>query len=151
MAKSSHNEGSFSKLPSGNWRAQIMDGFKPDGKKNIVSFTAPTKGEVKEKIRRYWEDRESGKPSEAEKIPFSVWAEVWYADYRTQVQPSTYSNYQYTLKTVKAHFGSRPIQDIRLMDVNRFLTDLHEEGYSLSKINKCKLHRLIKSNSLSLL
>lgn len=138
MAKSSHNEGSFSKLPSGNWRAQIMDGFKPDGKKNIVSFTAPTKGEVKEKIRRYWEDRESGKPSEAEKIPFSVWAEVWYADYRTQVQPSTYSNYQYTLKTVKAHFGSRPIQDIRLMDVNRFLTDLHEEGYSLSKINKCK-------------
>ena len=138
MAKHSHNEGSFSKLPSGNWRGQIMDGFKPDGRKNIVSFTAPTKGEVKEKIRRYWEDRKSGKPSEAEKIPFSDWADSWYADYRTQVQPSTYSNYQYTLKTVKAHFGSRPIQDIRLMDVNNFLTGLYEKDYSLSKINKCK-------------
>ena len=54
MSKKSNGEGSIKKLPSGSWRGQIMDGFRPDGKKNMLSFTAPTKGEVKDKIRKYF-------------------------------------------------------------------------------------------------
>ena len=138
MGKSSRKDGTIKKLPSGNWRGQIMDGFREDGKKNVLSFTAPTKGEVKEKIRKYLCDKEAGLALQKEKTPFNVWADDWYADYRTQVQSSTYSNYQYTLKTLKEHFASRPIQEIQLRDINAFLTKLHESGLSQSKISKCK-------------
>ena len=138
VAKRSKNEGTVSKLPSGTWRAQIMDGFKPDGRRNIVSFTAPTKGEALQKMQKYLVERAAGKSAKKEKLPFSEWADTWYVDYKTQVQESTYSNYYYTLKTLKDHFGSRPIQDIHLLDINIFLTKLFNDGFSESKIKKCK-------------
>ena len=46
MIKRGNGDGSISRLPNGKWRGQVMDGYKPNGKRNIVSFTAPTKGEV---------------------------------------------------------------------------------------------------------
>ena len=51
--KRSHGEGSVWKQKNGSWRGQIMDGYTNEGKKNIVSFSAETKGEVLEKIRDY--------------------------------------------------------------------------------------------------
>jgi len=138
MGKRSNKEGYFQKLPSGNYRGQIMDGYRPDGKKNIVSFTARTKGEVQEKIRRYLSDKESGVLAQKEHTPFNIWADTWYMDYKDQVQPSTYANYQYTLKTLKDHFGKRSVQDIQLVHINAFLSALKSRGFSQSKLNKCK-------------
>ena len=138
MGRRSNGEGSFQRLPSGTWRGQIMDGFRPDGKKNILTFSAPTKGEVQQKIRQFLSDKEAGVPPQSDKTPFGTWADTWYADYKDQVQPSTYANYQYTLQTLKQHFGSRPIQEIQLMHINAFLSGLRKQGYSLSKLNKCK-------------
>ena len=63
-----------------------MDGYHDNGKRKIVSFTGKTKGEVLDKIRDFWEsDR---KVESTSKITFGGWADIWYADYRTQVQPS---------------------------------------------------------------
>ena len=115
-----------------------MDGFKPDGKKKVVSFTAPTKGEVQQKIRQYLSAKETGSVPLVEKTPFNDWADTWYSSYRDQVQPSTYANYQYTLKLLKQHFGKSPIQEIQLMHINAFLATLKEQGYSRSLLSKCK-------------
>ena len=93
--------GSIKKNPSGTWRAQIMDGYRSNGKRNIVSFSGKTKAEVKDKINRYWQAKEQGDLRQVVKTPFSHWADTWYADYQTQVQPSTYCNYKYTLKVLK--------------------------------------------------
>ena len=60
MGKNPNGAGSYRRLPSGTWLGQIMDGFTPDGKKNIVNFTAPTKAEVQDKIRRYKTEKEDG-------------------------------------------------------------------------------------------
>lgn len=46
MKKRAHGDGYVKRLPNGTWFGQIMDGYKENGKKNIVSFTAPTKSEV---------------------------------------------------------------------------------------------------------
>lgn len=138
MAKRSNGEGSYRKLKSGSWLGQIMDGYKPNGKKNVISVTAPTKSEAQQKIRQYLADKESGKVQVNGTMPFSTWADTWYADYKTQVQPSTYSNYKYTMKTVKEYFGATPLCDIHVLDVNKFLTFLLDQGYSKSKISKCK-------------
>lgn len=43
--KRSSGEGHVKKLKNGSWRGQIMDGYRDDGKRNIVSFSGATKGE----------------------------------------------------------------------------------------------------------
>lgn len=131
------NTGTYRKLPSGNWLGQAMDGYKENGKKNIVNVTAPTKSEAKEAIRKYFADKEAGALLQ-KKMSFSQWAKTWYADYQGQVQPSTYSGYQYTLKYLTDYFGDKPISDIKQIDINRFLAKLHQDGLSHSLQAKCK-------------
>ena len=143
MAKKKANgAGSVKKLPSGSWRGQIMDGYRPDGKKNVINFTAPTKGEVQMMIRNYWFTRDDQPKPEPEpeevKTPFTQWADTWYADYQTQVQPSTYCNYQYTLKVLKNYFGTKAVEDIRPMDVNKFNDFMLNSSMSKSYVTKCR-------------
>ena len=99
-----------------------MDGYRDDGKRNIISITCRTKAEVLDKIRSYWNQKENPTPVEEEKveITFSQWADTWYADYQTEVQPSTYANYRYTLTRLKQHFGSTLLPEIKPLDINRF-------------------------------
>ena len=134
--KRSHGNGSVKKLSSGTWRGQIMDGYRDNGKRNIVSFSGKTKGEVLDKIRDYWEsDR---KVESTPKMTFGGWADIWYADYRTQVQPSTYCNYKYTLNILKAYFADRILAEIKTLDINRFNDYLLSTSMSKSYISKCR-------------
>lgn len=139
MAKRrTHGDGNVKKLPSGKWRGQIMDGYKDDGKRNLISFTAKTKGEVLDKIRHYWQHKDDPPAPADVQTPFEEWADTWYADYKTQVQPSTYCNYQYTLKVLKNYFGKNPIEQIKPMDVNKFHEYLLSADLSKSYVTKCR-------------
>lgn len=137
MKRRSNGEGSFRKLPSGNWSGQIMVGYTPDGKRKIKTFTAPTKPEVREKMRQYLDGLVNDAKSSTA-IPFSEWADTWYADMRTQVEASTYWNYSFTLKKLKAYFSNRPIHEIKQLDINHFIDTLLDMGLSKSTISKCK-------------
>lgn len=138
MIKRSNGDGSISRLPNGKWRGQVMDGYKPNGKRNIVSFTAPTKGEVQQLMRRHLEGIDLEEDVECTMPTFSEWADRWYKDYNGQVQPSTYSGYQYTLKILKAGFGTTPIDQIKAMHISDFLDSLKKTGSSESKVHKCR-------------
>lgn len=135
--KRAHGEGYITQTPNGKWRGQLMDGNDPiTGKRIIRSFTAPTKREVLQKIRDYKEQKLH--PPESEPVLFQDWADRWYRDYQTQVEVSTYANYKYTLNSLKQHFGQEPLAGIRTMDINTYLTGLLKQGYSHSKISKCR-------------
>lgn len=135
--KRAHGEGYITQTPNGKWRGQLMDGNDPiTGKRIIRSFTAPTKREVLQKIRDYKEQKLH--PPEPEPVLFQDWADRWYRDYQTQVEVSTYANYKYTLNSLKQHFGQAPLAGIRTMDINTYLTGLLKQGYSHSKISKCR-------------
>ena len=133
-----NGDGTFTKLKSGTWRVQFMDGYHEDGKRKIISLSAPTKGEARQKMIIYLSAKEEGAVYLGEEANFAEWAALWYADYRSEVKPSTYSNYKYTLNTLVAQFGKRPLAQIRQMEINRFLNDLSAKGFSNSKISKCK-------------
>lgn len=135
--KRSNGEGSFTKMPSGNWRGQIMLGYDEDGKKIVKSFSAATKTEVQQKIRDYLFQREK-EEEEKQTISFSEWAGQWYADYRTEVQESTYASYRFTMKILSDYFGDRPISSIRQKDINAFVDVLLEKDLSRSTIGKCR-------------
>mgnify|MGYP002644130023 CR=1 FL=1 len=135
--KRSHGEGTVRRLKSGNWHGEVMDGYSADGKKRIISFTAATKAEVLDKIRDY-RNKKDAHIRVNKKLELSSWADLWYRDYQSQVQASTYSGYQYTLKIIKERMGPQIVCDILPIDINRFMDSLIESGYSLSQIRKCR-------------
>lgn len=135
--KRSHGEGNIRKTANGSWRGEIMDGYTSDGKRNIVRFAGETRGEVLDKIRAYRTNADSGVRID-KKMSFASWADAWYEDYKTEVQPSTYSGYQYTLSTLKNSFGEDILSEILPIHINRFMDKLMSDGYSLSMIRKCR-------------
>ena len=136
--KRGSGNGSIRRQPSGNWRGQIMDGYRDDGKRNIISFSGGTKAEVQDKIREYWNRREIAGDSYSKTTPFSTWAKVWYEDYKTQVAASTYSNYQYTLNILLNYFGEKELKEIKPLEISRFFDFLVKSKYSNSYITKCR-------------
>lgn len=137
MAKRSNGEGSIRKRPNGTWRAEIMDGFTEDGKRRIVRFSGKTRSEVQEKLRAHQRRVEENVHLD-KTMGFSKWAGIWYDDYQSQVRPSTYSGYKYTLALLKGYFKETPIAGILPLHINRFSDSIVRRGYSMSQIRKCR-------------
>lgn len=132
-----NGDGSIYRLPNGRWRGEIMDGYTSEGKRRRVTFSGETKAEVADQIRNFQSQRKNLIFLDKD-LSFTDWANSWYADYKSQVQPSTYSGYRYTLGLLTAFFKHDCLADIRPTRVNAFLNHLVERGYSLSQINKCR-------------
>lgn len=137
MAKRSNGEGCIRKRPNGTWRVEIMEGFTDDGKRCIVRFSGKTRSEVQEKLRAYQHQVDENVHID-KTLDFSRWADMWYSDYRSQVRPSTYSGYKYTLRLLKDYFRTSLISEILPMHINRFFDSIVEKGYSMSQIRKCR-------------
>lgn len=138
VRKRTNGEGSVRRTPSGTWRGQLMDGYREDGKRNIVNFTGATKGEVLDQMRQFKHQRETLGSVVSKQTTFANWADIWYADYKSQVQPSTYENYRYTLKLLKDYFGGKKLREIKVLDINRFHDHLRQKGLSQSYLTKCR-------------
>ena len=134
--KRAKGEGSVHRLPSGSWQSQIMDGYTDEGKRHIVSFTAPSRAEALSKLREYLLNKEE---IAAPEVPlFEDYAQRWYEAYRSQVEESTYANYRYTLQLLNGAFGKLPLNEVKVAQVNQFVNGLAAKGYSSSQINKCR-------------
>ena len=137
MGKRSKGEGNLRKMKNGTWRAELMDGYTDEGKRHVVRFSGKTRAEVLKKIHDFQGQREANIHLN-KKLSFGEFANLWYADYRSQVQPSTYAGYKYTLALLKKRFGAKPLCDILPLDINRFTDLLVKEGYSSSQLRKCR-------------
>lgn len=135
--KRSNGEGSIWKDGRGHWRGQIMDGYTDEGKKNVISFSAPTRAEVQDLIREYLNNKDAHVHVN-KKMDLSSWADRWYENYETQVQASTYDGYRYTLKIIKKRLGGLILCDVLPLSIDRFLDSLVADGYGLSQIRKCR-------------
>lgn len=137
--KRAKGEGSVHRLPSGSWQSQIMDGYTDEGKRHIVSFTAPTRAEALARMREYFLNKQEAAEQETPEVPlFADYAQRWYESYRSQVEESTYANYRYTLKLLNGAFGHLPLNEVKVAQVNQFINGLAAKGYSASQINKCR-------------
>lgn len=137
MGKRSNGDGNIRKLDSGTWRAELMDGYTTEGKRNIVRFSGKTKKEVQDKIRTYRQQADANIHLD-KTLTFGEFADIWYADYRSQVQPSTYSGYKYTLALLKKKFANIPICEILPIHINRYTDWIKTQGYSSSQLRKCR-------------
>ena len=53
-----------------------------------------------------------------EKVPFSVWIDLWFENHKENISATTAEGYKYTIRLLKSYFGIRPINEIRVMDVD---------------------------------
>ena len=88
--KRAAGEGSIRKTPSGRLCADIMDGYKEDGKRNMRYLSADTKGELLDQIRNIRNNMDANVHLD-QSLVFGDWSERWYEDYKSQVAASTYS------------------------------------------------------------
>lgn len=135
--KRSNGEGSVRRRGNG-WCGELMDGYTSDGKKKVVYFSGSTKSQVLQKMKDYQRLSVQEHIHLDTTMPFSDWADMWFEDYRSQVQSSTYSSYQYTLKHLKEYFGDEKVADIRPLHINRFQDALCTKPYSKSMVSKCR-------------
>lgn len=135
-----NREGSTKKLSSRTQRSNIVAGnHTKGGKRTKTAVVVSTKNTTVQKMHKHQLACESALPAAPSKSnQFGTWADNWYEDHKTQVQPSTYSGYQYTLKLLKEAFGDSLIDTIRPIDINQYLNRLHVDGSSHSKISKCR-------------
>ena len=138
MAKRRANgEGSLRQLENGSWCCQIMVGFKPDGSRDVRTFTAKSQKEVIRKKDAFTAKRAAGQLT-GQDMRFGEWADVWYENHQDNIKPTTQEAYKYTLRILKDHFGRRMLAEIKAMDIEQFLKKLRKDGRAHSYIAQCR-------------
>ena len=135
--KRSHGEGTLSRKANGRWEIQIMVGRKPDGKRDIRSFSGDTQREAKAKRDEFLRKRAAGLLT-GQDLRFEEWADTWYENHKDNIKPTTQESYRYTLRILKDHFGRRKLAEIKAMDVEQFLKKLRKEGRSDTCLAQCR-------------
>ena len=135
--KRANGDGSLRRKKNGHWEIQIMDGFKSDGRRNIVSFSAKTQKEAKEKRDEYLRKKAAGLLT-GQNLRFNDWAERWFDRHKDYIKPTTQEHYRYTLRILVDHFGKRKLSEIKAMDIEEFLMKLRRDGRSDSSLAHCR-------------
>lgn len=135
--KRSHGEGTLSRKENGRWEIQIMVGYKPDGKRDIRSFSGETQREAKAKRDEFLRKREAGLLT-GKDLRFEEWADTWFENHKDNIKPTTQDGYRYTLRILKDHFGRRKLSEIKAMDIEQFLKRLRKDGRSDSALAQCR-------------
>ena len=143
MAKRTNGEGTIRHRKDGRWEVAIMDGFRKDGKPNMKYFYGKTQKEVKEKLKAWEKDRESGLNLRQE-MTFLEWSDIWFENHKSNIQPTTQENYKYTLRILQDHFGKQKIKEIKAYDIEACLKKLRKDGRSDSYLASCRgmLHQI---------
>ena len=137
MAKRAHGEGTLSQKKNGTWQCQIMVGYKPDGKRDIRTFSGKTQKEAKAKRDEFLRKKEDGLLTGRD-IRFDEWSVLWFEQHKENVKPTTAEGYRYTLRILTDHFGRRKLTEIKAMDIEQFLRQLRKEGRSDSALAQCR-------------
>ena len=137
MAKRAHGEGTLSQRKNGTWQCQIMVGYKPDGKRDIRTFSGKTQKEAKAKRDEFLRKKDAGLLT-SQDIRFDEWASMWMERHKENVKPTTAEGYKYTLRILTDHFGRRKLSEIKAMDIENFLQQLRREGRSDSALAQCR-------------
>ena len=113
--KRANGDGSLRRKANGHWEIQIMDGFKSDGRRNIVSFSGKNQKEAKDKRDEYLRKKAAGLLN-GQNLRFNDWAERWFDRHKDYIKPTTQEHYRYTLRILVDHFGKRKLSEIKAMD-----------------------------------
>jgi integrase len=74
---------------------------------------------------------------------YSEWAQTWI-DTKTHLKPKTLEGYESLFRSrILPHFGSARLRDIRAIEIEQWISAMHDEGLSASRIHQA--HSLMSS------
>lgn len=135
--KRANREGSFHQRAKNRWEGQIMIGYKPDGRRDIRSFSGATRTEVKEKMDAFLK-QQNASVSIDPYMRFGPWADIWLDSRKGNVSETTLESYRYTLRILNNYFSDWLLKDIHVLHIEQFLQKLRNEGKSDSYLSKCR-------------
>ena len=138
MAKRANGEGTLPKQKkNGTWQCQVMVGYKPDGKRDIRTFSAKTQRECKALRDDFLCKRNAGLLT-GKDLRFDEFSDLWFEGHKENITATTAEGYRYTLRVLKDYFKRKRLAEIKPMDVEQFLRDLRKSGRSDSSIAQCR-------------
>lgn len=106
------------------------DEYTPDGKRRQRSKSFSRAADAK----AYALQLDNGEIlPESQSRTMAQYADAWWALYRTKLEASTMDSYYRILTRIKAHFGARPLDKIRPIDIDRFYALLMSPNNGLSR------------------
>lgn len=136
MSRRSNGEGCIRKR-NGKWYCEVMQGYYPDGRRNMTYLQGKTKKEVLAQYQKLRRDLDDGLDTSAN-YTFAQWADIWFDSHKDNISPTTRQSYTYTLRKLKDAFGHRKLESIKPFDIERYLRSLREEGLSDSYLAKTR-------------
>lgn len=136
-SKRANGEGTLYHRPDGRWQCSILNGYQVNGKRKYKTFYGKNQTEVRKKRDEYLKKLDAGLVLDQEYL-FSDWASVWYESHKENIMPTTQEGYKYTIRILNGGLGKRRIGDIKAFDIERFLSQLRNQGKSDSSIAKCR-------------
>ena len=137
MAKRANGEGTLFQREDGIWICQIMIGYRPDGKRDIRTFSGKTRKEVITKRDEFKKKRADGLLA-TEDLRFDEFAAIWFENHKDNITPTTQESYRYTLRILTDYFGRQKLVDIKAMNIEQFLKKLRRDGRSDSSLAQCR-------------
>jgi len=117
------NEGSIFQLPNGKWRAQITT----NGKR--ISFTAKTKVEGQEWLRKMLHQIDYGLDIEGGKIKTGEYLKEWLENATPGLRPKTAHQYsEIIVKHITPYIGQVTLKDLTQQRIERFYSELSRDG-----------------------
>jgi integrase len=134
--KRRNGEGGFIIRADGRHMLRVMIGRQDNGKPKYKCFYGRTDAECLAKHDEYKAKKRAGLDL-SKHYKFSEFADIWFEQHKSEIEPSTQEGYAYTLRTLKDKFGQEYIEDIKADAVTKFLKE-YREVYSDSSRAKCR-------------
>ncbi len=92
--KRGNSEGSIYRMSDGRWRAAVTTGKDAAGKPKRKVFTAATRHDVAEELKKALRDQQRGINIDPQKRTLGDFLKSWLAEIKRDVAPSTYVSYE---------------------------------------------------------
>lgn len=92
--KRGNSEGSIYHMKDGRWRAAVTTGKDANGRPTRKVYTAATRHEVADELKRALRDQQRGINIDPEKVTVARFLTSWLEDIKHDVEPATYVSYE---------------------------------------------------------
>lgn len=138
MARREKGSGSISKRKDGTWTGRICLGYKENGKQNIKAVYGKTESEVKKKLKSLKAEIVKYDTINLPKLTLSQLLNDWKNNIkRYDLKPSSFDRLEQTIdNNISPYIGYFQITSITSRDIQQYINELTDKGYSYSTIKK---------------
>lgn len=119
-----------------SYRIRVSNGFKANGRPNVISKTWKppknfTQKEINKELNRLAikleEDTKNGIKYD-NNILFETYSKEWLENRKNNVEQKTFSEYERLVKRINERFGNIKIINIKSSDISKYFNDLRQPG-----------------------